>query len=102
MRIHWSTGKLVFVSGNPGRTQRIFTVAALKFLRDDRIPYVLDYLRRKEIMLQQFGLGGEEAERRARDELFGIQNARKAYTGMLAGLQNPPHDGRQTGPEKTS
>lgn len=81
--------ELVFVSGNPGRTQRIYTVAALKFLRDDRIPYVLDYLRRKEILMQQFGLEGTEQARRARDELFGIQNARKAYTGMLAGLQNP-------------
>ncbi len=84
-----SDGELVFVSGNPGRTQRIYTVAALKFLRDDRIPYVLDYLRRKEILMQQFSLQGVEATRRARDELFGIQNARKAYTGMLAGLQNP-------------
>ncbi len=84
-----SEGDLVFVSGNPGRTQRIFTVDALKFLRDSRLPYVLDYLRRKEIMLQQFGLEGAEATRRARDELFGIQNGRKAYTGMLAGLQDP-------------
>jgi hypothetical protein len=82
-------GELVFVSGNPGRTQRIYTVAALKYLRDDRIPYVLDYLRRKEILMQQFSLRGVEATRRGRDELFGIQNARKAYTGMLAGLQNP-------------
>lgn len=80
---------LVFVAGNPGRTQRIFTVAALTFLRDERHPYVLDYLRRKEIMLQQYGLNGTEQERRARDELFGIQNARKAYTGMLSGLQDP-------------
>jgi len=84
-----SEGELVFVSGNPGRTQRIFTVDALRYLRDDRLPYLLDYLRRKEILMQQFSLDGEEAKRRARDELFGIQNARKAYTGMLAGLQNP-------------
>lgn len=83
------SGELVFVSGNPGRTQRIFTVAALKYLRDHRIPYLLDYLRRKEVLMQQFSLEGKEAARRARDELFGIQNARKAYTGMLAGLQNP-------------
>lgn len=82
-------GELVFVSGNPGRTQRIFTVDALKYLRDNRLPYVLDYLRRKEIMLQQFGLDGAESTRRARDELFGTQNGRKAYTGMLAGLQDP-------------
>lgn len=83
------SGELVFVSGNPGRTQRIFTVAALKYLRDSRIPYLLDYLRRKEVLMQQFSLEGQEASRRARDELFGIQNSRKAYTGMLAGLQNP-------------
>ncbi|OYP28522.1 S46 family peptidase [Rhodopirellula sp. MGV] len=92
--LRWSdagveSGDLVFVSGNPGRTQRIFTVAALKFLRDHRMPYILDYLRRKEVLMQQFGLDGVEATRRARDELFGIQNGRKAYTGMLAGLQDP-------------
>ena len=82
-------GELIFVSGNPGRTQRIFTVDALKYLRDHRMPYVLDLLRRREVLLQQFGLEGKEQERRCRDELFGIQNARKAYTGMLQGLQNP-------------
>lgn len=82
-------GDLVFVSGNPGRTQRVFTVDALKYLRDDRLPFVLDFLRRKEILMQQFSLDGKEAKRRARDELFGLQNARKAYTGMLAGLQDP-------------
>ncbi len=80
---------LVFVSGNPGRTQRLFTVDALRYLRDTRIPWVLDFLRRKEIMLQQFGLAGAEQKRRAQDDLFGIQNSRKAYTGMLAGLQTP-------------
>lgn len=81
--------ELVFVSGHPGRTQRAFTVAALEYLRDERLPWVLDLLRRREIMLQQFGLGSEEAERRAKDDLFGVQNARKAYTGMIQGLQDP-------------
>jgi hypothetical protein len=82
-------GDLVFVSGNPGRTQRIFTSAALTFQRDKRMPYLLDFLRRKEVALQQFGYNGQEAERRAHDELFGVQNSRKAYTGMLLGLQDP-------------
>lgn len=80
---------LIFVSGNPGRTQRILTTAALEYQRDQRMPRVLDLLRRKEILLQQYGLGGPEQARRGHDELFGIQNSRKAYTGMLAGLQNP-------------
>jgi len=82
-------GELVFVSGNPGRTQRIYTAAALKYQRDQYVPFVLDFLRRREILYQQFGLGGEEYERRVRDDLFGVQNARKAYTGMLEGLQDP-------------
>jgi hypothetical protein len=82
-------GDLVFVSGNPGRTQRQFTVSALEYLRDVRNPYVLDFLRRKEVLMQQFALGGKEQQRRAQDDLFGIQNSRKAYGGMLSGLQNP-------------
>ena len=82
-------GELVFVSGHPGRTQRIFTTAALRYLRDHRMPYVLDYLRRREILFQQFGHRGVEPSRRVRDDLFGVQNSRKAYTGMILGLQDP-------------
>ncbi len=82
-------GELVFVSGNPGRTQRIFTVAALKYQRDRYVPFVLNLLRRREILYQQFGLEGDEQQRRARDDLLGTQNARKAYTGMVQGLQDP-------------
>ncbi len=74
-------GELVFVSGNPGRTQRIFTAAALKYLRDHQLPHALDLRRRLEIVMQQFSIAGREAERRARDELFGIQNCAKRTTG---------------------
>ena len=81
--------ELVFVSGNPGRTSRIFTTAALKHQRDVRMPYVLDFIRRREVLLQQFSLGGAEKARIAKDGLFGIQNARKARIGMLQGLQDP-------------
>jgi hypothetical protein len=81
--------ELVFVSGNPGRTRRIHTSAALKFQRDQRMPHVLNLLRRREILFQQYGLEGDERERQAQDDLFGIQNARKAYLGMLQGLQDP-------------
>lgn len=82
-------GELTFVSGNPGRTSRIFTVDALKFLRDVRLPYLLDFIRRREILLQQFSLQGKEQERLAKDDLHGIQNSRKVRLGMLRGLQDP-------------
>jgi peptidase S46-like protein len=84
-----SDGEVVFVSGNPGRTQRILTVVALKYQRDHYLPYVLDFLRRREILWQQFGLEGEEQARRAKDDLLGIQNSRKALKGRLQGLQTP-------------
>ncbi|MEE2825018.1 MAG: S46 family peptidase [Planctomycetota bacterium] len=81
--------ELVFVSGNPGSTSRIYTVAALKFERDHYLPYILDFIRRREILLQQFGLNSAESARIAKDGLFGFQNARKARMGMLQGLQDP-------------
>ncbi|MDZ4849804.1 MAG: S46 family peptidase [Pirellulaceae bacterium] len=82
-------GDLIFVSGNPGRTRRIYTSAALAYQRDVAIPRTLNLLRRKENLLQQYALAGPEALRRARDDLFGVQNSRKAYVGMLQGLQEP-------------
>lgn len=81
--------ELVFVAGNPGSTSRIYTTAELKFERDKRLPYVLDFIRRREILLQQFGLNGPEMKRIAKDQLLGMQNSRKAYMGMLQGLQDP-------------
>lgn len=81
--------EVVFVSGNPGRTSRIFTTAALKHQRDVRLPFILDFIRRREILLQQYSLQGAEQARIAKDGLFGIQNARKARMGMLRGLQDP-------------
>lgn len=80
---------VVFVSGNPGRTSRIYTMDAIKYQRDQYLPYVMNHLRRQEILLQQYGLRGKEQARRARDDLFGVQNSRKARLGMLAGLQDP-------------
>jgi hypothetical protein len=102
----WSEGgaqvdDLVFVSGNPGRTQRILTLDALKYQRDHRLPTTLDYLRRREIVLQQYGLESEEHARQARDDLFSVQNSRKALGGMLLGLQDPSFMKRKSMAEET-
>jgi hypothetical protein len=80
---------LVFVSGNPGRTRRIYTHDAIEFQRDLAMPRTMNLLRRKEILMQQYALAGPEQQRRSKDDYFSIQNSRKAYTGMLAGLQDP-------------
>ena len=82
--------ELIFVAGHPGRTDRLNTVAHLEFLRDVVYPNLLDVIRRREVNLNIYSDRGLENARRARDELFGYQNSRKARLGGLAGLQNPP------------
>ena len=80
---------LIFVSGNPGSTSRLDTVAHLEFLRDRSNPWALQRLQRREVLLRVYSERSRENLRRAQDELFSIENSRKAYTGMQAGLQNP-------------
>ena len=82
-------GDLTFVSGHPGRTERLNTSDHLEFLRDIRYPMALRTVRRAEVLLRTFGERSPESKRRAQDDLFGYQNARKAYLGGLEGLQNP-------------
>jgi hypothetical protein len=82
-------GDLIFVSGNPGRTERLDTVAHIEYQRDLVVPGALNLLRRREVLLKTYSDRSTENARRAEDELFGIQNSRKAYLGMLGGLQDP-------------
>ena len=82
--------ELVFVSGHPGRTSRLNTVADLEYQRDRRIPSVLQVLYGREVMYSVYGARSEENARRAKEELFSVQNSRKAYEGELGGLLDPP------------
>src|SRR4051794_7254539 len=45
-------GELIFVSGHPGRTSRLNTMAHLAYLRDVVFPQNLDMLRRREVLLK--------------------------------------------------
>jgi hypothetical protein len=82
-------GELVFVSGHPGRTSRLLTMAELEYLRDQGLPQRLSSLKRLEVLLEAWSARSEENSRRAKDELFGIKNSRKALDGRLAGLLDP-------------
>jgi hypothetical protein len=82
-------GELIFVSGNPAKTDRLDTVANLSYIRDISLPLLLDWLMRNEVLLTTYGQRSEENERRCREELLHIQNSRKANLGRLAGLQDP-------------
>jgi hypothetical protein len=82
-------GELVFVSGHPGRTSRLLTVAELGYLRDVGLPYILELLKRREVLLTAWGARSAENARRARDDFFSVQNSRKVRDGELAALQDP-------------
>lgn len=90
----WSTagtkaGDLVFVTGNPGSTSRLFTVAHLEQLRDTSIPIILRLLERREAVLKKYMAEGEEQTRQAQNELNSVQNSLKVYRGQLKGLKDP-------------
>ncbi len=74
-------GDLVFVSGHPGRTSRLLTVAQLEYLRDVQYPWTLKNLDRRAKLLLSFSAQGAEQAREAEHDLFGIQNSLKAYKG---------------------
>ncbi len=81
--------ELVFVSGHPGRTDRLDTMNHIQFLRDKTFPQAMRKLFRWEVALSTYSVESRENARRAQDDLFGVQNSRKARLGMLAGLQDP-------------
>jgi len=81
--------ELVFVSGHPGRTNRLNTIADLEYLRDLDYPFYLQRLNRVEVLLKAFGDRSEENARIAKETLFSVQNSRKLRIGELAGLLDP-------------
>ncbi len=82
-------GELVFVSGHPGRTNRELTQAQVKRMRDSGLPYGLERLNRKEVLLAAWSARDKENKRRALGALVGTQNGRKARTASLNGLLHP-------------
>jgi hypothetical protein len=84
-----SDGELTLVSGHPGRTERQLTTDELADLRDHEVPYILSMLHRREVFLTAFAARSFENGRRVREDLFGIQNSRKAFDGVQAALLDP-------------
>jgi hypothetical protein len=92
--LKWSTrhlrdDDLVFVSGHPGRTSRLATLADLDYQRDVSFPYLLQRLNRLEVLLSTYSDRSEENRRQAKELFFGVQNSRKARIGGLAALLDP-------------
>jgi hypothetical protein len=92
--LHWGltppeAGDPVFVAGNPGTTNRLFTESQVASLRDFIYPDLM--LQYSEIRGRyiQFGKTDVEHERIARDDLFGVENTLKRMRGQFKALLDP-------------
>ena len=82
-------GDLVFVTGNPGSTGRLNTMAQLQFLRDVHYPAQLDALARQIAVYQELSVMNEDRAKSLRNTIFGLQNTQKAIGGYQSGLLDP-------------
>ena len=79
-------GELVFVSGHPGSTNRSQTIAQLEYLRDFSYPLRFKNYQRRLAMLKNYAKLGPEQDRRALNQIFGLENSLKAFRGEYDGL----------------
>lgn len=89
-------GDLVFVSGHPGKTDRLLTVDATVNHLQLRVPYMVQLLSSREAALKKFMSLDAESHRRGEEDFFSVQNSLKVYRGRADGLQKPEFLKRKT------
>ena len=78
--------ELLFVIGNPGGTGRLLTLAQLEFLRDYGYPAQLGGYERALNAFRAVQKQDSTAVRRYQNNVFSLENSRKAITGYRRGL----------------
>ncbi|HEY3383960.1 MAG TPA: S46 family peptidase [Vicinamibacterales bacterium] len=81
-------GELVFTTGHPGSTQRLNTVAHLKYQRDVAVPFSIAQAEMREAAIKKWAAISAENARQTTSELFGVQNGLKSNRGRVKGLQD--------------
>jgi hypothetical protein len=81
-------GELVFVSGHPGSTERLDTLAQLETKRDHFFPVQINVLKRRLGVLRKHAAEGPEQARQAASMIFSFENSLKAFNGEHEGLKD--------------
>ena len=79
-------GESVFITGNPGSTDRLMTFSQMEYTRDVRQPIILDLISGRLSALRAEAERGPERAKAVRTATLGMENADKAYRGYQAGL----------------
>ncbi|MBX5481525.1 MAG: S46 family peptidase [Myxococcaceae bacterium] len=93
-------GELTFVSGNPGKTSRLDTIAELEYARDWALPERLMYLAELRGLLMGFQKRGPEQTRISNNVKFGVENSLKALRGRREALVDPTLFAQKVAEEK--
>jgi len=94
-------GEAVFVTGNPGTTHRLNTVAQLETLRDYAYPFTVETGGSRFRALNAYIEKHPEKRYDYVNTIFGIANTLKRYIGYLAGLKDPVLMAKKVDFEKT-
>ncbi len=78
--------ELVFISGNPGTTLRLQTIAQMANARDRSLPATLQSLAEMRGALDQYATLGKEQDRTSQGLRFGLDNSYKALRGRQEAL----------------
>ncbi len=81
-------GDLVFTTGHPGTTYRLYTLAHFKYRRDSTLAFGIASNEMREAATRKWMALSAENARQATSDLFGIQNSLKNQRGQLTGLQD--------------
>jgi hypothetical protein len=93
-------GELVFLTGNPGGTQRLLTKAQLEYQRDARYPRMRELIDNRIAVLREFTAQGPEMEKRLRTTILGLENGQKLYRGEHGALMDPAFMARKEAAEQ--
>lgn len=88
----WSQGaepdELVFLTGNPGGTERLLTRSQLEYLRDAYLPRRRELVDNRLVIMRAISQQSAEAEKQLRTNILRYENAQKLWRGEHGALRD--------------